>query len=108
MDLGLIAILSISVMSSTYLMIGILRSSDDGLLLKIGKIVFVLIPVIGPVFYSLVIGTPKRNAFNQQDRLNGYTHMDSLGRTNFRDQWEAKKPELEANIERFRKTLDEE
>ncbi len=107
MDLGLITILSISVMSSFYLVIGILRSRD-GLLLKIGKIVFVLIPVIGPVFYSLVIGTPKRNAFNQQDRLNRYTHMDSLGRMNFRDQWEARKPELETKIESLRKNLDEE
>ena len=107
MDLGLIVILSISVMSSFYLMIGILRSGG-GLLLKIGKIAFVLLPVIGPVFYSLVIGTPKRNAFNQQDRLNKFTHIDSPGRTNFRDKWEARKPELEAKIERLRKKLDEE
>ncbi len=48
------------------------------------------------------------NAFNQQDRLNRYTHMDSLGRMNFRDQWEARKPELEIKIESLRKNLDEE
>ena len=106
MDFTLISVLTVSFLGSLYLSLGIIRGCD-GVLLKIVKICFVLVPVIGPVFYYLAIGTPKRNSFEEQDRINPYTHMDAVGRANFRDKWEARKPGLEEKIRKLKNKLDE-
>jgi len=88
------------------LSIGILKQQSSSVS-KAASLVFVFIPVIGPLFFYMVIATPTRQPFEEQDRVSKFHHRDSMIRSNFREKWLARKPDIERKIERLKEKFEE-